>query len=85
MKLSIYRYDPALRGWVRTPLDAFVLEQLLKEGMRPAPEADRRTLARRLWFDLTGLPPAPQEIDAFINDGSAAANARYSPCARPDQ
>jgi hypothetical protein len=53
---------------VRTPLDAFLLERLLKEGMRPAPEADRRTLARRLWFDLTGLPPSPEEVDAFVND-----------------
>jgi hypothetical protein len=65
-----------LRNWVRTPVDAFVLDQLIKEGKRPAPEADRRTLARRLWFDLTGLPPSPEQIDAFVNDPSPDAYER---------
>ena len=68
--------DPALRGWVRTPIDAFLLERLVKEGSRPAPEADRRTLARRLWFDLTGLPPTPEEIGAFLKDSSPDAYER---------
>src|SRR5690242_10587368 len=50
---------PAVKdaGWVRNPLDAFVLAALEKQGLRPAPEADRRTLARRASLDLTGLPP----------------------------
>ena len=65
--------DPALRAWVRNPLDAFVLERLLKEGLRPAPEADSRTLLRRLTFDLTGLPPTPEEIAAFLADRSPDA------------
>src|SRR5688500_9554855 len=55
------------RRWVRNFVDAFILEGLTKNGLRPAPEADRRTLIRRLSFDLTGLPPTPAEIDAFID------------------
>ena len=62
-----------LKEWVRTPVDAFVLEKLLANGLKPSPEADRRLLARRLFIDLTGLPPTPEEIDAFLNDGSADA------------
>jgi hypothetical protein len=53
---------------VRTPVDAFVLARLEQQGMRPNPGADRRTLIRRLYFDLLGLPPSPQEIDAFLAD-----------------
>lgn len=60
-------------SWVRNPIDAFVLAQL--EGLRiaPSPEADRATLARRLYFDLTGIPPSPSEVDAFVNDTSPYA------------
>ncbi len=54
--------------WVRTPIDAFVISRLREKGLRPAPEADRRTLIRRLSFDLTGLPPAPADVEAFVND-----------------
>jgi hypothetical protein len=54
--------------WVRTPVDAFVLAELKKRGMEPAAEADRRTLARRLSLDLTGLPPSPDEVEAFVSD-----------------
>lgn len=61
------------QNWVRTPVDAFILAQLEQKGMAPSPEADRRTLIRRVTFDLTGLPPAPAEIDAFLNDSSPAA------------
>jgi hypothetical protein len=60
--------DPAQRAWVRTPVDAFILERLTRAGLRPAPEADRPTLIRRLSFDLTGLPPTPEEVAAFVND-----------------
>jgi hypothetical protein len=61
---------PAVRdsGWVRTPVDAFILARLEKAGLRPAPPADRVTLLRRITFDLTGLPPTPAEVDAFIHD-----------------
>ncbi len=62
--------------WGRTPIDRFVLARLEKEGLKPAPETDRRTLLRRLSFDLTGLPPTPEEVDAFINDKSADAYER---------
>src|SRR6185295_4099097 len=57
----------------RTPVDAFVLAQLEKAGLSPAPEADRLTLIRRVTFDLIGLPPTPAEIDAFLKDTSADA------------
>ena len=53
---------------IRTPVDAFILDRLGKEGLSPAPEADRLTLVRRVTFDLTGLPPSPAEVDAFVND-----------------
>src|SRR5262249_47440557 len=60
---------PALASaWVRTPIDGFVLQKLDANGMKPAPEADRRTLLRRVYFDLTGLPPSPEQIKAFLDD-----------------
>ncbi|WP_197905111.1 DUF1553 domain-containing protein [Gemmata obscuriglobus] len=52
---------------VRNEIDSFVLAALEKKGLKPAKEADRATLARRLYYDLTGLPPAPEEVDAFVN------------------
>jgi hypothetical protein len=55
-------------GWVRNPLDRFVLARLEKEGLKPAAEADRLTLARRVWLDLVGVPPTPEEADAFASD-----------------
>src|SRR5262249_51535573 len=54
--------------WVRTPIDAFVLQKLNANGMKPAHEADRRTLLRRVYSDLTGLPPSPEEVKAFLAD-----------------
>ena len=56
--------------WVRNPVDAFVLARLEREGMEPSPEADRRTLVRRLHLDLVGLPPSPQEVESFVTDQS---------------
>jgi mono/diheme cytochrome c family protein len=61
------------RDWVRAPIDAFVLAQLEAKGLTPSPPADRRTLIRRLSFDLIGLPPTPAEIDAFLADTSPEA------------
>jgi hypothetical protein len=61
------------RAWVRTPLDAFVLARLEAEGLHPTPEADRATLIRRVTLDLTGLPPTPDEIDAFVKDAAPDA------------
>src|SRR5579864_7537126 len=60
-------------GWVRNGIDRFVLARLAKEGLSPAPEADRTTLIRRVSFDLTGLPPSPHDVDAFVNDRSPDA------------
>jgi hypothetical protein len=67
---------PAGTAWVRNPIDAFVLGRLEKAGLRPAPEADRRTLIRRVTFDLTGLPPAPEEMAAFVADPAPDAYER---------
>ena len=61
------------RGWVRNPIDAFVLAKMDKEGVKPAKEADRNTLLRRLSFDLTGLPPTPEEAADFLTDDSPGA------------
>ena len=68
--------DAADRAWVKTPVDAFILAGLRKAGLQPAPEADRTTLIRRITFDLTGLPPTPQEIDAFVADQSPSASEK---------
>ena len=59
--------------WVRNPVDAFVMARLDREGLQPSPEADRVTLLRRLSLDLTGLPPTPAEVDAFVKDRSPQA------------
>jgi hypothetical protein len=61
------------QAWIRNPIDAFVLARLEKEGLSPSPEADRTTLLRRLSLDLIGLPPTPQEVDAFLADKSKNA------------
>jgi hypothetical protein len=61
------------KAWVKTPLDAFVLDRLKKAGLRPAPAADRATLIRRATFDMHGLPPTIEEIDAFERDKSPNA------------
>ncbi|NOS69692.1 MAG: DUF1553 domain-containing protein [Verrucomicrobia bacterium] len=59
--------------WACNPVDLFVLAKLEAEGLSPSPEADRRTLIRRLSFDLTGLPPTPDEVEAFLRDRSKQA------------
>ncbi len=61
------------RGWVRNEIDAFVLARLKPLGLQPAPETDRRSLVRRLYFDLIGLPPSPAEVEAFVEDPSPLA------------
>ena len=62
--------------WSRNPIDRFVLRNLDKRGLKPSPEADRRTLARRLFLDLTGLPPSPAEVKGFLDDKSPDALER---------
>ena len=65
-----------LSARVRTPVDRFIFSTLEQKGLSPSPEADRRTLIRRLSFDLLGLPPKPEEIDAFVADSAAGAYER---------
>ena len=62
--------DPS---WPAGDLDRFVLAKLEERGLSPAPEADRSALARRVTFDLTGLPPEPEEVDGFVNDAGEHA------------
>ena len=73
------RHDPPKvrqTTWPRNEIDSFVLARLEAEGLSPSPEADRRTLARRVYLDLIGLPPAPEQLDAFLKDPSPDAYER---------
>src|SRR5687767_10576337 len=66
---------PSLRNsdWPRNPIDYFVLAKLEAEKLSPSPEADRYTLIRRLFLDLTGLPPTIEQVEEFVNDKSPDA------------
>jgi hypothetical protein len=68
---------PPVHGaaWCQTPIDAFVLARLEAAGLEPSPRADRRTLIRRATYDLTGLPPTPAEVDAFLADPDSDSEA----------
>ena len=75
----VKRLDPPTvkdRRWVKAPLDQFVLAKLEAHGLRPAPPASKADLIRRVCFDLTGLPPSPEEIKAFTEDRSPKAYER---------
>lgn len=61
------------RGWVRTPVDAFVLARLEAKGLKPVKPADKATLVRRAYYDLWGLPPTPEQVDEFVRDQSPDA------------
>jgi cytochrome c553 len=63
-------------AWVKNPIDAFILSKMEEKGLTPAKPADRRTLIRRVSFDLVGLPPTPEEIEAFVGDPSPDAYER---------
>lgn len=68
---SIRRLAPpaiAIADWARNPIDRFILARLEKERIAPSPQADRATLIRRLYLDLLGLPPTPEDVDAFLAD-----------------
>jgi mono/diheme cytochrome c family protein len=65
------------KSWPKSPIDAFILTSLEKNGLTPAPEADRRTLARRVSLDLVGLPPNPADVEAFVNDQAPNAYEKY--------
>ena len=58
---------------VRNPIDAFILAKLEEKGLKPAAPADKRTLLRRAYFDLIGLPPAPEQVERFVKDSSPDA------------
>ena len=64
-------------NWPLTPIDRFIMTRLIKEGLEPNAEADRATLARRLALDLTGLPPEPATVAAFLADKNPGAYERY--------
>lgn len=64
-------------GWAETPIDQFVLAELERHGISPSAEADPRTLARRLSFDIIGLPPTPEEVDAFVADPRPQAYGEF--------
>ena len=66
----------ATESWIRNPIDQFILARLDTEGLSPSPEADRATLIRRLTLDLNGLPPTPEEVDAFLYDNREDAYER---------
>lgn len=65
---AIPALDAKTQAWVRNPIDAFIAAKLPAVKLSPAPEADRRALVRRLYFDLIGLPPTPAEVAAFVED-----------------
>ena len=67
---------PQVQGAATSPIDRFILAKLEEKGLRPAPPADKRTLIRRATLDLTGLPPRPEEIEAFLSDASPDAFAK---------
>lgn len=81
---AYWAYQPPVRhpipatksDWSKDPIDEFLLARQQREGMEPSPDADRRTLIRRLTLDLTGLPPTPEEVDAFVNDRRPTAYRR---------
>ena len=60
-------------AWCRNPIDNFILAKLEKEGLKPSPAAGKTTLIRRVYLDLTGLPPSPKEVAAFVSDNNPAA------------
>ncbi len=67
---------PAVSAEVANPIDALIRQRLAEEGLKPAPEADRRTLIRRVSLDLVGLPPTPEEVEAFAKDSDPKAYER---------
>jgi mono/diheme cytochrome c family protein len=78
LKKIAHPAPPAVKNeaWVRTTVDRFILARLEAATLKPSPEADRRTLIRRLTFDLTGLPPTPEEVTSFVDEPAADAYER---------
>ncbi len=63
----------SLAAWIKTPVDAFLLQAMTSKGLRPSPQAGRRTLIRRLYLDMLGLPPSLEDVTAFVNDTATDA------------
>jgi hypothetical protein len=73
----VKQQPPAIQdAWVHNPIDAFVLGKLKEKRLRPAPEASKRTLVRRVYFDLLGMPPSPAELQTFLDDSSLDAYSK---------
>src|SRR5881628_884383 len=70
------RIEGKFRNWPRTPIDQFILKKLLEKGFHPSAPADKRALLRRVYFDLIGLPPTPEEVEGFLRDNSPAAYSK---------
>ena len=66
------------KAWARNDIDAFILARLQREGLKPSPEADRVAWLRRVYFTLTGLPPTPEQVTAFVNDARPDAHERVA-------
>lgn len=66
---------PVIAG-TDNPVDGFLMERLAREGLKPSPEAERRTLIRRVTLDLTGLPPSPKEVESVVKDPSPKAYSK---------
>ncbi len=87
-KSALPPLNPPLRkggtqgGWVQSPIDAFILAKLEEKGLAPAPPAEPRTLLRRMYFDLIGLPPTPAEVGEFVAAWDAASAQRQAIIAR---
>jgi len=64
------------KSWLQAPVDSFVLARLEEKGLKPVPAADKRTWIRRVTFDLIGLPPTPEEVEAFVKDNSSTARVK---------
>ncbi len=73
---KVPRVESKDANWKKNPVDAFILAKLQARSLTTSPRADRRTLIRRLYFDLIGLPPSPEEVEAFANDESPDAYAQ---------
>src|SRR5262249_60500564 len=65
--------DIQIRAWSSNPIDAFILAKLAAKGFQPNPPATKRELIRRVYYDLTGLPPTPRDVEAFVADSSPRA------------
>jgi len=66
----------AAAAWCQNPIDNFVLAKLVSSGLKPSPPADKRTLIRRAYYDLVGLPPSPEQVSGFLADDSPDAFAK---------